>query len=174
MIRTILTRLIVLCITAFVVFSVVSFLARAFSILNATTTENPTIVKYEYDHVVLKSNNIKNIYYNVEFSEAKFLEALKYFDIKESKWVVAQAKLETGYYKSKLFKEHNNLFGIYNSKTKSFFKYKHWSESILAYKMYFQNDRRYNPSKYNNYGEYLTKIGYAEDKEYIRKLKTIM
>ena len=88
-------------------------------------------------------------------------------DIKYPQIVLAQAKLETGNYKSKLCRVHGNLFGL-NSR-KGYRKYGHWTESVKAYKKLIQS--RY---KGGDYYAFLTKIGYAEDKNYIRKLKKIV
>lgn len=97
-------------------------------------------------------------------------EALKYYNIQHPEIVYAQAILETGYFKSRQCLKHNNLFGLYNSRTKSYFKFNHWSESIKYYKEHIQN--RYNPNE--NYYSFLKRIKYAEDIIYIDKLKQIV
>ena len=57
----------------------------------------------------------------------------------------------------------------YDSKNKRYYSYKHWWESIEAYKKLIQ--RKYNNSKY--YYMFLEDIKYAKDKDYISKLKEI-
>lgn len=54
-----------------------------------------------------------------------------------------------------------------NSRTKSYYKFDHWSESVVAYLDFIQD--RYKPP--NDYYKFLSDIGYAEDPEYINKLK---
>lgn len=115
-----------------------------------------------------------NPFLDVEFSEEYLQKALIYFEIQHPEWVLAQAKLETGYYKSDVFLEHNNLFGLYNSSRGRYFSFVHWSESVIAYKKWIQRPERYDSSKYNDYGEYLIKMGYAEDPQYINKVKSLM
>ena len=66
-------------------------------------------------------------------------EALEYYDIQHPDIVYAQAILETGHFKSAGCLKHNNLFGLYNSKTKRYCRFNHWSESILFYKKCIQN-----------------------------------
>lgn len=78
--------------------------------------------------------------------------------------VLAQAKLETGNFSSKVCKTKNNLFGL--RKGNSYRSYSHWSESVKAYKKLIQS--RY---KGGNYYYFLNKIGYAGDKSYTTKLK---
>lgn len=97
-------------------------------------------------------------------------EALSYYGLKHKDIVYAQAILETGNFKSKVCKENNNLFGLYNSKKKRYCKFKHWAESVVAYKEWIQ--KKYQPP--NNYYIFLENINYAEEKEYTRLLKEIV
>lgn len=97
-------------------------------------------------------------------------EALEYYNVLHPKIVYAQAILETGHFKSKACIDDNNLFGLYDSNNKRYYKFNHWSESVVAYKDYIQ--RRYEPP--NDYYEFLTNIGYAEDPDYNNKLKRIV
>ena len=97
-------------------------------------------------------------------------EALEYYDVKHPHIVYAQAILETGNFSSRLCKENNNLFGLYNSKKKKYYSFNHWSESIVAYLAFIQY-------KYDNnmdYYKFLERIKYAEDINYINKLKVIV
>lgn len=91
-----------------------------------------------------------------------------YYGLQHPKIIVAQSILETGYYKSRGCVEHNNLFGLYDSKNKKYFRFASWQESVLAYK----NKVQY---KYNSgdYYHFLKRIRYAEDPEYIEKVKQI-
>lgn len=97
-------------------------------------------------------------------------EALKYYDVKHSDIVHAQAILETGHFKSRACIENNNLFGLYDSKNKRYYKFNHWSESVIAYKEMVQ----YKYESSGNYYKFLNDINYAEDKNYINKLKKIV
>ena len=98
------------------------------------------------------------------------IEVLNYYEIEHPEIVYAQAVLETGNFKSRVCKEYNNLFGLYNSKTKNYYKFDHWSESVVAYHNFIQY--RYNLK--DDYYEFLSTIGYAEDPKYIDKLKEIV
>ena len=116
------------------------------------------VVKLEQPEFLLKS------------PEEGLIEALDYYNVEYPNIVYAQAILETGYFKSKVYREYNNLFGLYNSGTKSYYKFDHWSESVIAYLDFIQN--KYKPP--NDYYKFLSDIGYAEDPEYINKLKRIV
>lgn len=98
------------------------------------------------------------------------MEALEYYEVKHPEIVYAQAILETGHFRSKVYRECNNLFGLYNSRTESYYKFDHWSESVVAYLDFIQD--RYKPP--NDYYKFLLDIGYAEDPNYINKLKGIV
>ena len=72
--------------------------------------------------------------------------------------VLAQAKLETGNYKSKACTVYNNLFGL-RKPDGSYYKFNSWQESVKAYKDWVQN--KYTPP--NDYYDFLDSIRYAED-----------
>lgn len=97
-------------------------------------------------------------------------KALVHFGIECPEIVQAQAILETGNYRSRIFREYNNLFGLYNPRISDYYKYEHWSESIVAYKIMIQS--RYSPPE--DYYDFLERIGYAEDIEYCNKLRKIV
>lgn len=97
-------------------------------------------------------------------------ETLEYYDVKFPEIVYAQAQLETGNFKSKICKDNNNLFGLYNSNEYKFYSFSHWTESVIFYKDYIQS--KYKPP--SDYYKFLQDIGYAEDKQYINKVKEIV
>lgn len=96
-------------------------------------------------------------------------EALSYYNLKHKDIVYAQAVLETGHFKSDICLKNNNLFGLYNSDKKQYYKFKHWAESLVAYKEIIQ-------SKYHHgdYYAFLEKLNYAEDKNYTKIVKDIV
>ena len=97
-------------------------------------------------------------------------EALSYYNLEHKDVVYAQAVLETGHFTSRVCLEYNNLFGLYDSKNKDYYKFNHWSESVVAYKEWIQ--KKYQPP--NNYYTFLREINYAEEKYYTRVLKEIV
>ena len=116
------------------------------------------VVKLEQPEFLLKS------------PEEGLIEALDYYDVEHPNIVYAQAILETGHFRSRVCREYNNLFGLYNSRTKDYYKFDHWSESVVAYLNFIQ----YRYKSPNDYYKFLSDIGYAEDPEYINKLKRIV
>lgn len=98
------------------------------------------------------------------------MEALVYYEVNHPEIVYAQAVLETGWFTSSLCLNYHNLFGLYNSKKMRYYKFNHWAESVVAYVQLVQY--KYKPP--DDYYEFLSRIGYAEDPDYINKLKVII
>ncbi|MBD5316887.1 MAG: N-acetylmuramoyl-L-alanine amidase [Bacteroides sp.] len=90
-------------------------------------------------------------------------------NIKYPKIVLAQAILETGWFKSSVCRNKHNLFGLTNPRTGKYYEFNHWTESVKAY--YTKVQYRYNGG---NYLLWLDKIGYAEEKTYIRALIKVL
>ena len=89
-------------------------------------------------------------------------------DIKEPLIVLKQAMLETRWLKcSQCSLNFNNLFGMgWNGNT--YFKYDHWIESVQHYKVWQNLNYREG-----DYYQFLEKVGYAETKDYVIRLKGI-
>ena len=88
--------------------------------------------------------------------------------VKEPKIVLAQAKLETGNYKSNLCVQKNNLFGLKGGR--GYMSFSSYKECIRYYKSHIQN--KYDG--HSNYYTFLQRIGYARDPRYVAKLKNII
>lgn len=127
---------------------------------------------------LLHKNTVRNETVKIEKNQLGFYnkhpkeglkEALEYYNIKYPKVVYAQARLETGNFTSRVYIDNNNLFGLYDSKNKEYYKFDYWWESILAYSNSIQN-------KYNDgdYYKFLEDINYAKDPKYISKLQELI
>jgi hypothetical protein len=118
--------------------------------------EPKVIIKYISVDTVNDSLSLENVY--------NYLKCLnvQYFDI-----VFAQCILETGHLKSKNCIENNNLFGFrYQNK---YLKFDNWKQSCMYY--YCWQCRKY---KGGDYFDFLEQVGYASDKDYRLKLKSIL
>ena len=96
--------------------------------------------------------------------------ALEYYGVKYPDIVYAQAILETGYFTSQQYVKYNNLFGLYNSNKKQYYRFNHWSESVEAY----INMVEYKYKDGTDYYHFLKTLPYAEDPQYINKIKQII
>ena len=115
--------------------------------------------------------------FNVRAREPSFMgkspkdglwEALEYYDIHHKEIVYAQAIWESNYFKSHYCKKYNNLFGLGGSKRPM--KFKHWWDSVKAYKDLIQ--KRYR--KGEDYFQFLKRIKYASDPNYKKHIKSVM
>lgn len=104
-----------------------------------------------------------------ELTISNLLAEIKKNGIKYPKIVLAQAILETSWFKSSVCRNKHNLFGLTNPRTKTYYEFNHWTESVKAY--YTKVQYRY---KGGNYLLWLKKIGYAEEKGYIRAIIKVL
>ena len=116
-----------------------------------------------------------------KFSEDKLIEKLKELNVKFPYIALAQAKLETGNFTSKVFREGNNLFGMREAKQRittakgtenNHAYYYSWGESVLDYSFY---QCRYlsNINTEEQYFQYLSQ-SYAENPNYVSILKDMI
>ena len=85
------------------------------------------------------------------------------------KIVLAQAILETGWFRSSVCRNKHNLFGLTNPRTGKYYEFNHWTESVRAY--YTKVQYKY---KGGNYLLWLDEIGYAEDPNYLVEITSIL
>jgi len=134
--------------------------------------------KYIINHI---GNNTKidTVYVSTQpFSEEALIDLLRGSNIKYPHIVLAQAKIESGNYTSKIFKENNNLFGMKKPNVRTTTAlgtklghayYSNWENSVYDYAM-FQNNRMQGV---NSESEYYAKLadGYAADSTYASVIK---
>lgn len=83
--------------------------------------------------------------------------------------VLAQAVLETGWFRSSVCRNYNNLFGLTNPRTREYYRFDRWQDSVIAY--YTKVQYKY---KGGNYLRWLRELGYAEDPDYTAKLRVLL
>lgn len=104
-----------------------------------------------------------------ELTVASLYAALKRHGVKHPKIVLAQAILETGWFRSQVAKTKNNLFGLRNPRTGEYYSFNTWEDSIDGYVSMVQYKYRQN----ENYYAFLSRIRYAGDRNYTRKVMEI-
>lgn len=104
-----------------------------------------------------------------ELTIPNLVEEIRRNGIKYPKIVLAQAILETGWFRSSVCRNKHNLFGLTNPRTGEYYEFGHWTESVRAY--YTKVQYRY---KGGNYLLWLRDIGYAEDPGYIRAVIRVL
>lgn len=103
-----------------------------------------------------------------ELNIENLARVLEQYHVKYPKIVIAQSLLETGYYTSRVCWECKNLFGLRRPSDGSYYKFDRWEDSVKAYRDYVQY--KY---KGGDYLLFLNRIGYAEDKSYVLKVRQI-
>jgi len=160
------TRFIKISLLACLVLTLGSFTFGRYARIEALDT-------YEKELIILNLKEEES-----KFTEEKFVQLLKDLNVKFPHVVMAQSILETGRWKSNIFKENHNLFGMKEAKTRvktalgtqnNHAYYTSWSESVYDYAFY---QCRYLSSikSEREYFAYLSK-NYAEDPRYVERLK---
>ena len=116
-----------------------------------------------------------------EFSENRLISKITELNFKFPHIILAQAKLESGHFKSTIFLENNNMFGMKEAKLRSNLAkgtnrghayYENWQESVIDYALYYST-YLYKIKTEGEYFEYLRQ-NYAEDPTYVQRLKQII
>jgi uncharacterized FlgJ-related protein len=145
-----------------------------FMFLGMSTTE----VKTEY---VTNTEDILLVRSNREFSEEKLVNLLKELNLPYPHITLAQAKLESGEFSSRIFKENHNLFGMKEAKVRvnlaqgtqyGHAYYNSWEESVLDYAFWYSSYAR--KCKTENELFQLLDQQYAEADQYVSSLKHII
>lgn len=138
-------------------------------------------VRYASSITILTNDGTYAISPENTFNEQLLKEYIEELNIAFPEIVFAQAKLESGNFKGKMFLENHNLFGMkkpsIRSTTAKGEQYGHayydsWKESVLDYALW---SCRYlsNIKTKKQYLDYLAN-NYAEDTLYIKKLHSII
>lgn len=145
---------------------ILMFIALLIGITVAATdcSSNAKNVEESIEYGLPKPHEIADTVLLEPFSEESLINKINREGILYTRIVMAQAKLETGNFKSNVFKQNNNLFGFVGRN--GYIKYTSWQKSVEDYKRW--------QTKYYKRGDYyafLDRIGYATDTSYTDKLK---
>jgi hypothetical protein len=132
------------------------------------------LTEYEKNILLL---NIKE----TPFNEKHLIEMMKDLNMKFPHIALAQSYVETGQFKSKIFRENNNLFGMKQARQRvntakgtqnNHAYYDSWEESVYDYAFY---QCRYLGGIHTEeeYFRYLN-ASYAEDPNYVSKVKSVI
>lgn len=118
--------------------------------------------------VTSKDKNVKIVQMEPKvLNETNLKEELTKNKIPHANIVLAQAKLESGNFKSDLVRTHQNIFGL--KKGNRYRRYSHWTECVKDYKKCISD--RYDGG---NYYAFLNRIGYASHPNYTGLLKDMV
>ena len=126
-------------------------------------------------------NKELDIIKNSEFTPELLKRYLELKKIDNINIIIAQFRLETGHFKSKSFLLGNNISGMKKPRVRpnlasgelyGHAKFRCWVDSVEDYLLW----QKYNKKKLKNskdYYAFLSKVGYAEDSNYIKIIKNI-
>jgi hypothetical protein len=146
------------------------------SILTLTRINDIRYISSETKSIIIKESTKEN-----EFSPKKLRAYILELNIKFPHIVYAQARLETGNFKSEIFKTNHNLFGMKvatlrpttnKGEENGHAYYEGWRESVVDYAFYsaqYLSDIKTEAE----YLQYL-KANYAEDPNYMTQLQIIL
>ena len=116
-----------------------------------------------------------------EFSEPKLIEQIESLNFRFPHIVLAQAYQESGHFKSTIFRENNNMFGMKEAVVRSNLAkgtnrghamYASWQDCVIDYALYYSTYL----SDIKTEGEYFEFLrqNYAEDTGYVTRLKSLI
>ena len=154
-------------ITAYLLFYTIFVAGTGYMTGRDICQDNQVMVESEAIPIVLNEE--------LEFSEDALWELLDDLNVRYPHIVMAQARVETGHYKSKIFMENNNLFGMkcaaqrcttHKGPMNGHAKYDSWQESVIDYALYQTSYLR----KADTEDQYIEALGgsYAEDGNYMK------
>jgi len=141
--------------------------------ITSNPNKNTELISPEDKLIIIREANT--------FSEDKLEKKIYSLNFRFPHIVLAQSKLESGYFKSSIFLENNNLFGMKEAKSRSNLAigtkrshahYENWQDSVLDYALYYST-YLYKIRTEQEYYSYLSQY-YAEDPNYIVRLKQII
>jgi uncharacterized FlgJ-related protein len=155
--------------------TVASLISFASALVGKSIGKTESTIEYsEMERIILiKETDV--------FSKEKVVTMLNELNVKYPHIVLAQSMIETGKWKSKIFMENNNLFGMKEAKQRittaggtqyNHAYYNHWRESVYDYAFY-QCRYLHNINSENEYFQYLG-ASYAEDPNYLNTIKAII
>lgn len=134
------------------------------------------------DMVIYRKTIYVHKYVPPSFSEKKLRRLIVRFGINCPDIVIAQAKLESNHFKSRLFLQQNNIFGmtyphkrptVAIRKDRGFSVYRTWEDALLDYKI-FQEYYLKGITSNEKYLNRLSELGYCTSKTYTKTINRLI
>lgn len=107
-------------------------------------------------------------------TKEEFIRVCDSLNIYHPNVVYAQARLESGNFKTNYYNRTKNCLGIYDSNEKRYKAFNNWIECLVSYRDEIQYRWKYKECKDEEYLDWIISIGYAADKDYRNKILRIM
>lgn len=158
--------------TRFSWFAAIFIAVMAFSLsFTVGYCSNTTNVTDTIDSIQTQTDTL--VLTDLKISRDNFFLVCNVLEIKFPEVVYAQARLESGNFTSAHFKNRNNCLGIYDSKRKRYMSFNHWTDCLLAYRDKVQYRYKRNSDR-EDYLRWLVETGYAQDPNYISKVRKML
>ena len=139
---------------------------------------NTSPIRTEY---VTDTEEVLLVQESNKFTEEKLILKIKELNLPYPHITLAQAKLESGEFGSRIFKENHNLFGMKEARVRvnlaqgtqyGHAYYNNWEESVLDYAFWYSSYARKCKSEKELF--HLLDQQYAEANQYVSSLKRII
>jgi len=116
-----------------------------------------------------------------EFSEPQLIKKISQLNFRYPYIILAQSYQETGHYRSSIFLENHNLFGMKQAQLRSTLAkgtnrghafYENWQDSVVDYALFYSTYLSDIKTE-GEYFEYLRQ-NYAEDPTYVTRLRALI
>jgi len=150
-----------------------ALISTLMAVMTVKEINNVKYISEETKSIILKERD--------EFTKEKLKAYIIELNIKYPHIVLAQAQIESGNYKSQIFRENNNLFGMKvatkrpttnKGQENNHAFYNNWRESVIDYAFYSAQYLSDIKSE-KEYLEYLRQ-NYAQDSNYVKKILDII
>lgn len=107
-------------------------------------------------------------------TRSEFFSVCDSLGVRHPNVVWAQARLESGNFKSQTYRTKKNCLGIYDSRRRQYAYFNSWQECVKAYRDRVQYRFTRNDATDEEYLQWLITIGYATDKTYASRVRKII
>ena len=104
----------------------------------------------------------------LSLSQENYFDVCEFYGITDAEIVYAQSCLESGHFSSSVYRKKNNHLGI--RRKSGYVSYPDWTACLKDYSDKVARRKRDGEDHY----AFLTRIGYAEDGEYVSKVKSVV
>ena len=107
-------------------------------------------------------------------TRSEFISVCDSLGVHHPNVVWAQARLESGNFKSVMYNKKHNCLGIYDSKRKEYARFDNWIECVKAYRDRVQYKCKTTDCTDEEYLRWITDMGYAANGSYYDYVLSIM
>jgi len=159
------------------------------SLITFNTMSAPNLSSYDKELKELNKSNMRELdaLFTADFSEINLRRLLELLDVEHVDIIINQARLESSWFTSRLFKKYNNLFGMHRSYIRESYSswyvvadnnahvavYDTWVDCVKDFVLYLDYYRSIGYCT-DDYYNFLKVSGYCEKDTYVNILKRMV